>query len=145
MDHRGRGICQGRAWWGRKRFSKNMWDIIPRVWLSSASYTYYKGHFPSWELLPAFIHPSRLLSHLPSASISTCSLSSPSLSPSWSECLVTLQTKHHQPPADSHQHLLHQVIFFSIVPAPPKSHNHPAIFWLILAPDALPDITQHQV
>lgn len=37
---------------------------------------------------------------------------SPRLSPSWSECLVTLQTKHHQPPADSHQHLLYWVIFF---------------------------------
>lgn len=45
----------------------------------------------------------------------------------------------------SHQHLLYQVIFLSIVPAPSKAHNHPAIFWLTLAPGALPNITQHHV
>lgn len=35
----------------------------------------------------------------------------PSSSPSCSECLFTIQTKHHQPPADSHQHLLFWVTF----------------------------------
>lgn len=63
-----------------------------------------------WELLPTF-----------SPSFPACflflqvprplprSLSSPPLSPSWSERLFTIQTKHHQPPADCHQHLLFPV------------------------------------
>lgn len=54
---------------------------------------------------------SCLLSPPPSASTSARFLPAPSLSPSWSECLFTIQTKHHQPPADSHQHLLFWITF----------------------------------
>lgn len=145
MDHRGRAICQGRAWWGRKRFSKNIGTSIWECGCPQHHTLIIEDISHRGSSCLHTIPPSRLLSHPPSASTSTRSLPSPSLSPSWSECLVTLQTKHHQPPADSHQHLLYQVIFSSIVPDPSKSHNHPAIFWLILAPGALPNITQHQV
>lgn len=42
---------------------------------------------------------------------STCSLSPTSLSLSWSAGLFTIQTKHHQPPAECHQHSLFWVTF----------------------------------
>lgn len=144
MDHRGRGICQGRAWWGRKMFSENTWNIIPRQWLSSASYTYYTGHFPSWELQPAF-HPP-----FPPAFSSSKCLNLYPLPPPASAHLDLNALSHYKPNITSHLLIVTSIyftesVFFSIVPPPSQFHSHPAIFWLILARDALPDITQHQV
>lgn len=105
MDHRGRGICQGRAWWGRKRFSENTWNIIPRQWLSSASYTYYKGHFPSWELLPAF-HPP-----FPPAFSSSKCLSLYPLPPLPSAHLDLNALSHYKPNITSHLLIVTSIYF----------------------------------
>lgn len=76
------------------------------------------------------------------------SLSSLPLGPSWSERLLTIQTKRHQPPADRHQHLLFLVTFSPFIknmicPSSSQSPHRLAIFWLTFALNPLPDLTQH--
>lgn len=116
MDRRGRGTCRGRALWGRKSYSKNTWTIItPLAWLPSASHTQSKGALPVAGA-PAYIQPTlSCLLALPSKCLSLNHVHSPPLPSAHLGVNAFSQTRHHQPPADRHQHLLFPVTFSSFM------------------------------
>lgn len=111
MDRRGRGTCRGRALWGRKSFSKNTWTITLLAWLPSASHTRSEGAFP-FAGAPAYIQPTlSCLLILPPKCLGLNRAHSPPLPSAHLGVNAVSQTRHHQPPADHHQHLLFPVTF----------------------------------
>lgn len=100
-----------RALWGRKRLSKNTWTITLSVAILSILHLVSRN-LPFGSSDPHSVHPSLPAFFPPSASTFS-TLASPHPCPQ--PTLATIQAKHHQPPADNHQHLLFWVTFSPVI------------------------------